>query len=159
MLKDNADEIIDLYLKWLDAWNARKVADMTSIFAEDGTLIGFDGSQIIGRAELDDVLTNIFAHHSTAAYVAVIKEIRFFAPGVAWLKANVGMVPAGKSDLNPALNAIQTLCALKANNSWEISVFQNTPAAFHALPELAEQMTAELREVWNNQERPSPSLN
>ena len=63
------------------------------------------------------------------------------------IKADAGMVPAGKDDISPALNAVQTMIAVKEENDWKISVFQNTPAAFHALPELAERMTADLREV------------
>ena len=147
MAQENADIVIALYQQWLDEWNGRNAAGMSGIFAENGTLIGFDGSQIIGRPELLDVLDNIFSHHSTASYVALIREIRLLSPGVAWLKADVGMVPAGKTDINPALNAVQTMIALKDEEGWKISVFQNTPAAFHALPELGERMTAELREV------------
>ncbi len=147
MAKETADDIISLYQQWLDGWNGRDAAAMGSIFAENGNLIGFDGSQIIGQPELLDVLDNIFSHHSTAAYVALIREIRLLSPGVAWLKADVGMVPAGKEDINPALNAVQTMLALKDEEGWKISAFQNTPAAFHALPELGERMTAELRDV------------
>ncbi len=150
MAKENVDIVINLYQKWLDEWNARNAAGMTHLFAENGNLIGFDGSQIIGKDELLDVLGNIFSHHPTAAYVALIREIRLLSPGVAWLKADVGMVPAGKDDINPALNAVQTMIAVKDEDAWKISVFQNTPAAFHALPELSQRMTADLREVLRN---------
>ena len=150
MSNENIDIVINLYQQWLDEWNARNAAGMTDLFAENGNLIGFDGSQIIGKNELLDVLDNIFSHHSTAAYVALIREIRLLSPGVAWLKADAGMVPAGKDDISPALNAVQTMIAVKEENNWKISVFQNTPAAFHALPELAERMTADLREVLKN---------
>lgn len=147
MGKENAAAIIELYQNWLDAWNARNATGMTDLFAVNGNLIGFDGSQIIGKVELLDVLDNVFAHHPTAAYVALIREVRLLSPGVAWLKADAGMIPHGKSDINPALNAVQTMVAVNEDESWKISVFQNTPAAFHALPELAERMTADLREV------------
>ncbi|MBC7554501.1 MAG: SgcJ/EcaC family oxidoreductase [Taibaiella sp.] len=149
MIQDQAEIVIALYQRWLDEWNGRNAAGMAELFAEDGNLIGFDGSQIIGRADLEEVLGGIFAHHATASYVAIIREIRFLTAGVAWLKADVGMVPAGKMDILPALNAVQTLIALKEEDKWVISVFQNTPAAFHALPELSDQMTAELRKVLN----------
>ena len=139
--------IIALYQQWLDEWNRRNAEGMGNLFAVDGNIIGFDGSQMIGRAELKDVLSNIFAQHPTAAYVAIIREIRFLATGVAWLKADVGMVPAGKTDINPAFNAVQTLIALKEESEWKISIFQNTPAAFHAMPELKDKMSAELREA------------
>lgn len=146
--QQDTEDIINLFQSWLDAWNARNASGMAALFAEDGNLIGFDGSQLIGRPELHITLDNIFNHHQTASYVAIIREIRFLAEGVAWLKAEVGMVPAGKNDINPALNAIQTLTALKTeDNNWQISLFQNTPAALHGQPELLEQMNLELRKV------------
>jgi uncharacterized protein (TIGR02246 family) len=148
MLQQDTEAIIALYQAWLDAWNARNAAGMADLFAEDGNLIGFDGSQLNGRPELHVTLDNIFKHHQTAAYVAIIREIRLLSPGVAWLKAEVGMVPAGKNDINPALNAIQTVIAMKGEDgNWQISLFQNTPAALHGQPELLEQMNVELRKV------------
>jgi len=57
------------------------------------------------------------------------------------------MVPPGKSDLNPAVNAVQTLVAARQDSRWRIAVFQNTPAAFHGRPELSERLTEELRQV------------
>ena len=147
MLQQETEQIIAIYQAWLDAWNARNAAAMAALFAEDGNLIGFDGSQLNGRDELHVTLDNIFKHHQTAAYVAIIREIRLLSPGVAWLKAEVGMVPAGKNDINPALNALQTIIVLKPEDGWRISLFQNTPAALHGQPELLEQMNLELRKV------------
>ncbi len=161
MLQQDTEQIIALYQAWLDAWNARNAAGMAAIFAEDGNLIGFDGSQLNGRDELHVTLDNIFNHHQTAAYVAIIREIRLLSPGVAWLKAEVGMVPAGKNDINPALNAVQTLIALKGEDgNWQISLFQNTPAALHGQPELLEQMNVELRKVlFGTDEIDEPQIN
>ena len=147
MEQEKAKDIIDLYQDWLTAWNSRNADAMGALFLETGTLIGFDGSQIGSRAELVETLGTIFAHHATAAYVAIVREIRLFAPGVAWLKADAGMVPANATDINPAFNAVQTLIAVHVEDKWMVSVFQNTPAAFHASPELAEKMTNELRDV------------
>ncbi len=149
MLNDKTQVILDLYQNWLDAWNSRNAVAMAKLFAEDGNLIGFDGSQINGSNELQITLTNIFAHHATAAYVALVREIRLLSPGVAWLKAEVGMIPTGKTDINPALNTVQTMIALKNGDDWQITLFQNTPAAFHAMPEMAEQLSAELRALLN----------
>lgn len=147
MIHENSEAIINLYQSWLDAWNSRNATAMAKLFAEDGNLIGFDGSQLIGRDDLHVTLDNIFKHHPTAAYVAIIREIRHLSAGVAWLKADVGMVPSGKNDISPALNAVQTLIALKNEDNWQISLFQNTPAAFHGQPELGEAMSEELRKV------------
>ena len=136
-----------LYRRLLDAWNARSADAFASLFAEDGVTVGFDGSQLIGRTEIAVELGRIFADHPTAAYVAQVRTVHLLAPDVAILRAVAGMVPAGQSDLNPAVNAIQTLVAARGDGEWRIALFQNTPAQFHGRPELAEQLTEELREL------------
>ncbi len=66
---------------------------------------------------------------------------------MAALSAVAGLVPPGQSDLNPAVNAIQTLVALKENDRWRIALLQNTSAVFHGRPELSVDLTAELRQA------------
>ncbi len=107
----------------------------------------FDGSPLNGQSEIEASLRQIFADHPTAAYVGKIREVRFLTPAVAVLRAVVGMVSPGQSDLNPALNAVQTLVATTRDGRWRIAVFQNTPAAFHGRADLREQLTEELRQV------------
>src|SRR5262245_30913992 len=136
-----------LYQQLLDSWNRRNAADFAALFAEDAHVVGFDGSQIDGRAEIEAQIGQIFADHQTAAYVGVVREVRLLSPEVAILRAVVGMVPPGQSDLNPAVNAIQALVATKIGGPWRIALFQNTPAQFHGRPDLAQQLTDELRQV------------
>jgi hypothetical protein len=57
------------------------------------------------------------------------------------------MIPPGQSDINPEVNAVQTLVSVKQQNKWSIALFQNTPAAFHSRPELSERLTEELRQL------------
>ncbi len=147
MLNERSQQIITLYQQWLDGWNSRNANAMAALLADDSFIIGFDGSQMRGKEDLYVTLSHIFAQQPTAAYVAIIREIRVLSPGVAWLRADVGMVPAGKQDINPALNAVQTMIAVNNDGKWEVSVFQNTPAAFHGMPELADQLSADLRKV------------
>ena len=120
---------------------------MSDLFAEDGNLVGFDGSQINGRSEARSVLSQIFADHQTASYLGIVKEVRLLCPDVAILRAVAGMIPPGQLDINPEVNAVQTLVALKQQNKWSIALFQNTPAAFHGRPELSERLTEELRQA------------
>ena len=136
-----------LYQELLKRWNNRRASEMTDLFAEDGNLVGFDGSQINGRSEARTVLSQIFANHQTAAYLGIVKEVRLLSPDVAILRAVAGMVPPGESDINPEVNAVQTLVAVKQQNKWIIALFQNTPAAFHGRPELSERLTEELRQA------------
>jgi uncharacterized protein (TIGR02246 family) len=131
----------------LDCWNKRNAADFAALFEEKGHVVGFDGSQMNGRAEIETVIGQIFADHMTAAYVGKIREVRFLTSEVAILRAVAGMAPPGQSDLNPAVNTVQTLVAAKRTAQWRIALFQNTPAQFHGRPELAEALTEELRQL------------
>lgn len=140
-------EIQALYFQLLENWNNRNATGFAALFSSDGSSIGFDGSIFDGPAEIKASLSQIFAHHQTASYVAKVRHVRFLAPHVAILRAAVGMVPPGQMDLNPAVNAIQTLTVTRQSDHWRIALLQNTPAQFHGRPELAQQLTDELREV------------
>lgn len=140
-------ELRALYQQILDSWNARRADTFADLFSDAGHVVGFDGSVINGRTEIEAHLHQIFSDHQTAAYVGIVREVRPLSADVAILRAVVGMVPPGTSDINPAVNAIQTLVAAKHDSHWSIELFQTTPAQFHGRPELAEQLTAELRQA------------
>lgn len=141
------EDIKPLYQRLLDCWNQRTAEGYAELFSEDGNVVGFDGSQMNGRREIASELGRIFADHQTATYVAKVREVRFLTSEVAVLRAVVGMVPPGQNDINPAVNAVQTLVAVSGEGGWRIALFQNTPAAYHGRPELAEALTEELREL------------
>ena len=140
-------EIRALYQQLLESWNRRDAEAMAATFAEDGESIGFDGSVMTGRAEIAATLRQIFADHPTGAYVWKVRVVRPLAPEAAVLCAVVGIVPHGKSDINPALNAHQTVVAAKRDGRWRIVLLQNTPAQFHGRPDLADRLTEELRHL------------
>jgi methyltransferase (TIGR00027 family)/uncharacterized protein (TIGR02246 family) len=135
-----------LYRGLLDAWNRRDAAGMAALFAHNGSLVGFDGSQIDGGPPAVEAhLTPIFASHATPTYVAAFREVRELAPKVSLVRAVAGMVPEGRHGLNAALNAVHTLVAVEGGGTWRAAMFQSTPAAFHGRPDLAQALTAELR--------------
>ena len=142
-------EIRSLYHALLNCWNRRSAADFSALFTTHGNIVGFDGSCSNGQSEIAAHLQAVFAHHQTPAFVGIVREIRFPAPQVALLRAVAGMVPAGQQAINPALNAVQSLLVRRENEAWRIELFQNTPAAFHGRPELAEQLSEELRQALN----------
>lgn len=146
---ENPDEskVRELYRRMLAAWNNRNAAEMAALFDEQGYLVGFDGSQVNGRAEIESEMGQIFAHHQTPPYFGKIRGVRFVTPEVAMLRAVAGMVPPGKSDIDPALNAVQTLVAAKNDGRWRVALFQTTPPQFHGRPELVQQLTDELRQL------------
>jgi hypothetical protein len=57
------------------------------------------------------------------------------------------VVPAGQTDLNPALNSVQRMLFRRSGNQWQIVLYQNTPTQFHGRPQLIEHLTYELRQV------------
>lgn len=140
-------EIRALYRQLLENWNTRNAAGFAALFTNDGSSIGFDGSMLDGPEEIESSLSQIFAHHPTAPYVAKVRHVRFLGSHVAILCALVGMVPPGQSDLNPAVNSIQTLTVTKQGDHWRIALLQNTPAQFHGRPEQVQQFTDKLRQV------------
>lgn len=144
---DGEEAISTLYQQLLDAWNKRNAVDFAALFAENGSSVGFDGSQMNGRAEIETHVGQVFADHQTAVYIGKVREVRLLAPDVALLRAVVGMVPPGQTDLNPAANAVQSLVAAKHDGRWRIALFQNTPAQFHGRPDVAQQLTEELRQL------------
>ena len=136
-----------LYTRLLEAWNRRSGDDFAALFEPGGSAVGFDGSQMNGRDEIASTLKAIFEHHQTASYVASVREVRQLGPGVVLLRAAVGMVPPGQGELNPAVNAIQTVVLSEADGALWIALLHNTPAAFHQNPAAAEALTRELTDV------------
>jgi uncharacterized protein (TIGR02246 family) len=138
-------EIRELYRQLLEAWDKRNARDFALLFAPDGNIVGFDGTQVFGQAAVGAHLSEIFSHHQTARYVSIVREVRSLSDGAAILSAVAGMVPPDKDDINPEVNAVQTLVAVKTGGAWKIALFQNTPAALHGKQDAAKKLTEELR--------------
>src|SRR5262245_32640891 len=85
-------EVRALYRELLDSWNRRSADAFATLFLDDGNVIGFDGSQMNGRAEIASTLQQIFSNHMTAPYVSKVRDVCFLTPEVAILRAIVGMV-------------------------------------------------------------------
>jgi uncharacterized protein (TIGR02246 family) len=141
----------DLYERLIETWNKRNAREYALLFASNGSIVGFDGSQVNGQLEIGAHISEIFSHHQTASYVTIVREVLPIAAEVMLLRANAGMVPPGKDDIDTALNAVQSMVAARKGGKWEIALFQNTPAAFHGKPELSKKLTEELRAVLRKQ--------
>ncbi|MGE3277629.1 MAG: SgcJ/EcaC family oxidoreductase [Vicinamibacterales bacterium] len=138
---------LDVYSQLLNAWNRQSAGDFSELFGESGSCVGFDGSPMNGRVEIESSLRAIFTHHRTASYVAKVREVRSLGAAVTLVRAVAGMIPPGKNEVNPQVNAIQNLVVVASDQGMQIALFQNTPAAFHGRPELSESLTRELSEV------------
>ncbi|HSJ75222.1 MAG TPA: SgcJ/EcaC family oxidoreductase [Gemmatimonadales bacterium] len=135
-----------LYEEVLRCWNERNAGEFARRFSRNGNMVGFDGSPVDGRENIEEHLTQVFRSHPTAAYIGKVREVRLLSAGVVLLRAVAGMVPPGKSELNPAVNTIHTLVAASQANRWKVELFQSTPAAFHGRPAAVDALTAELRQ-------------
>jgi uncharacterized protein (TIGR02246 family) len=144
MTTDIADAVHALYRAILEGWNAQDASAFAAPFAEDGEVIGFDGSQVAGRAQIETEMAAIFADHATGRYVGITRNVRQLGADIALLHAVSGVVPAGAYAIQPELNAIQSLVAQRQAEGWRVIMYQNTPAAFHGRPELADALTDEL---------------
>jgi uncharacterized protein (TIGR02246 family) len=143
---DNAESAVrGLYAAILDGWNRADAVAFAEPFAEDGEVIGFDGSPIEGRTQIADAMSAIFRDHQTGSYVGVVRSVRELGIGAALLRAVSGVVPAGADDINPDLNAVQSLVAERRDGAWRVVLYHNTPAAFHGRPDAADALSAELR--------------
>ena len=135
-----------LFFSFLDCWNARDAAGMAALCAPEAHIIGFDGSEMVGPQAVEAALSAVFADHRTPAYVATVRAFRQVGE-MAIVRAVAGMIPDGQEDLDPALNAVQTLVASHRHDRWVIEVLQHTPAAYHGRPGAAAALTQELRDV------------
>lgn len=140
-------EVSALYLRFLNSWNERDATAMAALFAQDALLVGFDGSLMFGPQEIEATIGQIFADHQTAPYVGKIRRVRLLAPDSALLHAVAGMPLRGQAVLNPDVNTIQNLVAVRQGSPWRIALLQNTPAQFHGRPELSEALSNELQDL------------
>jgi hypothetical protein len=89
-----------------------------------------------------------FSGHPTVTYVRKVRDVRFPIPDVGLLHAVVGRVPPGHTNVNPNVNATQSLVPVRASTKGLVTFFQNAPVAFHGHRELSQQLTDKLSEVF-----------
>lgn len=138
--------VSDMYGSLLKRWNSRDAAGFAALFQPAGSIVGFDGSPVDGASAIAAHLAAVFAHHATASYVGKVREVRALGAEAALLRAVAGMVPPGQLRLNPAVNAVQTLVARRADDRWRVELFQSTPAAFHGRADAVAALTEELEQ-------------
>jgi uncharacterized protein (TIGR02246 family) len=140
-----AEGVERLHRAILDAWNRQDAEAYASGFTDDAIVVGFDGSEMHGRAEIVEQLAAIFADHEVARYVRIVRGVRLIGAEAALLHAVVGMVPPGGSDVMPDRHAVQLLVAVRETGAWRAGSLQNTPAQLHGRPEAVRALTDELR--------------
>lgn len=141
------NEIRALYDTLIAGWNDHDGKAMAEPFAEDGVVIGFDGSVSSGKQTISSEMADIFADHETGRYAVKVKSVRGLGQHAMILRAVAGLVPPGQTAIRSETNSHQTVVAEAQDGQWRIVLFQNTPAQFHGRPNLVEEMTRELQAV------------
>jgi uncharacterized protein (TIGR02246 family) len=141
------NEVRALYDTLITAWNDHDGSAMAAPFAEDGVIIGFDGSVSSGSQAIGSEMANIFADHETGRYAVKVTSVRELGQHAVILRAIAGLVPPSRTAINPETNSHQSVVAERQHGQWRIVLFQNTPAQFHGRPSLVEEMTRELQAV------------
>ena len=85
-----------LYHQLIEAWNNRNAREMADLFAEEGEMIGFDGSLAIGRCDIYGHLRPIFESHPTAPFITKVKNVQLLNSEAAILRAIAGMFRPGR---------------------------------------------------------------
>ena len=124
--KDEA-AIRTLYQDLMNGLNKGSGELFAAPFAEDGDLIGFDGTHLKGRGEITSFHQPLFDKWLKGTrLVGEVKSVRFLTPDVALMHAVGGTVMRGKSEPSPERDSIQTLVATKRDDEWYLEAFQNT---------------------------------
>jgi uncharacterized protein (TIGR02246 family) len=141
--------IRSLYQQLMDGWNAGSGELFAAPFAEDGDLVGFDGTHLKGKQEIATFHQQIFESYVKGSrLVGKVRRIRFLTPEVAIMHVVGGTIMAGKTDIEPERNSVQTLVATRdSNGDWRLASFQKTGAQYIGRPERAQALTEELRKL------------
>ncbi|MGH8607590.1 MAG: SgcJ/EcaC family oxidoreductase [Gammaproteobacteria bacterium] len=116
-----------LYQQLMDGWNKGSSEAFAAVFAEDGDLIGFDGTHLKGRQGVARFHQPLFKTHLKGTrLVGEVTSVRFLSAEVALMHAIGRTVIRGKSAPSPERDSIQTLVASRHGGEWLLAAFQNT---------------------------------
>ena len=142
---NGAGGLEELHGAILEAWNRQDEQVYAGCFSDDAVVIGFDGSEMHGSADIAAQLRAIFADHEVATYVRVVRSVRRVDERTGLLHAVVGMVPPDGDDVMPDRLAVQLLVARRDGEAWRAVSLQNTPAELDGRPQALDALTEELR--------------
>ncbi|BCA52963.1 hypothetical protein W02_01030 [Nitrospira sp. KM1] len=123
-----SDESIHrLYDRLIEGWNAGSGEAFASVFADDGDLIGFDGSHFKGRDQIGSFHQRLLdTHMKGSRLVGRIMSVRFVSPHAAVLHAIGSTIMPGASRPSPSRDSIQTMVVIHRDGEWRLAAFQNT---------------------------------
>ncbi len=116
-----------LYRRAMDGWNQGSGAAFAAAWAEDGHLIGFDGTHFKSREEIARFHEPLLQTYLKGTrLVGEVTHVEFPAPDVAVFHARGGTIMPGSTTPAPERDSVQTLVAVRREGEWRIRGFQNT---------------------------------
>ena len=104
-------------------------------FADDGDIVGFDGSTTAAGCPSPPDLRQVFGSHADARLRRARSARSARSPTASpCCMAHAGMIPPGGNDFDPDLHACTPWSPSPEGGRWKISLFQATPAAWHRAP-------------------------
>ena len=86
----------------MDGWNRGGGQAFAAPFAEDGDLVGFDGTHLKGRQEITSFHQQLFDTYLKGhSFGWKVKSVRFLTPDVAIMNVVGGTIMAGQTDIEP----------------------------------------------------------
>jgi uncharacterized protein (TIGR02246 family) len=141
--------ISTVYFQMIGGWNKGSGTIFAAPFAEDGDLVGFDGSHLKGRQNIASFHQQLFdTFLKDSRLVGKIRDIRFLTNDVAIMHAVSGTIMDGLTEIEPERNSIHTIVLKKDDPNtghWFITAFQNTRVQYIGRPQELQTLTEELR--------------
>ena len=119
----SADEaaIRELYQQMVDGWNRGSGEVFAAPYAQDGVLVGYDGTYLKGRREIASLHQQIFDRFVKGSHFGwKIRSVRFLTADVALIHAISGTVMAQQLNIDQERNSIQNpdSCYHKIRSQW-----------------------------------------
>ena len=103
---DDESTILTLYRQLKDGWNKGSGEAYAAPFAEDGDLVGFDGTHLKGHQEIIPFHQQLFdTYVKGSRLVGKVRSVRFLTPEVGVMHAVGGTVMGGQIDIEPDRNS------------------------------------------------------
>lgn len=116
-----------LYQQLMNGWNKGSGVAYAAPFAEDGVLVGFDGTAFKGRQEIVSFHQPLFdTWLKGTRLIGEVTRVQFLTADVAVMHAIGGTIMRGKSKPDRSRDSIQTLVTVRKDGEWKLAAFQNT---------------------------------
>ncbi len=98
-------------------YNEHKAAEVAALFAQDGRMVFKDGSQVDGRAEIQQSFEDSFRDSPDVKISVVVDSIRLLTPDVAVEEGSTSLFPDGDTLTS---RDRYTVLHLKRNGRWQM---------------------------------------